>query len=398
MGNTPPTSLKAKPPKSDASSSSSSPPRIKKDPKEERKIEAKTTTGAISRKSPSGEAWSFAPLPEVLEAIVNDYLAGDFDVSGYSFEDCKSFTLFRKNAVPAFIATIATHALHGRRTEAVEAAKKHPESLICITQARDPFGRLAEGSPVDLAAAAGNRRLTEELMKLVPEKLQSEAKRHLARRFHPGWEKETQDRMKQCYLDPLIRFTDQLEKAKKLPKDIPFKQAILERKAMIDEFRVAIRPKPDDAPITTGLIFDPEVYSDIDQLFLNRKDDLGDWYSPESDLFWGVGYQSLLGAGSAVIAHVVISGANNYFDHHRDPVEAVIFKDGTLYFLDNPAAGIGVDFVVSFYGVKYGDTCPSIDDWGAWHWRVGNHMSSKNINIAELMLLQDNPLTIRMEL
>jgi|GEM_PF-4301883 len=389
MGNTPPTSSKAKP----TGTSSSSP----------------------------GEAWSLeSPLPEVIEAMIYDYHAGDFDVSGYSLEDCKSFTLFRVNAVPTFYAfDIATHALHGRRTEAVELARNHPKSLLCITQARDPFGRLAEGTPVDLAAAAGNRRLTEELMKLVPEKLQSEAKRHLARRFHPGWEEETQDRMKQCYLDPLTHFTDQLE-AKKLSKDVTFEQAMFERKAMIGEFRGAIRSKPDDAPITTGLIFDPQVYPDIDQLFFARQDRLGGWCSPESALFWGVGYQSLLGAGSAVIAHVVISGANEYFDHHREPAEVVIFKDNTPYFLANPASGIGVDFVVSFCG----DKCLTRDGeadlpYGAAGWRCGLAcwwlgmggvwgsrrlwesnliMSSKNINIAELMLPQDNPLTIRMEL
>jgi hypothetical protein len=81
-----------------------------------------TALATIPRKSPAGEAWpESVNLPRDLQGIVNDYHASHFDVSRYSLDHCKSFTLFNNSAVPAFYAfKIGEHALHGRRTRKQE--------------------------------------------------------------------------------------------------------------------------------------------------------------------------------------------------------------------------------------------------------------------------------------
>jgi hypothetical protein len=194
---------------------------------------------------------------------------------------------------------------------------------------------------------------------------------------------------KHC-LVPLKQFAAKLELAKLSSKGVTtFDQAVSECKEIIHEYRLALRsPQP---VTTTGLMFHPQVYPEAYQFILSKIDNIGGRNSFETDLIFGIGYQPLLGAGHAFIAQIVIGGMRNYFDRNITPPEKLNFGDGSAFFSQAVDVGIGSSFEVSYYGDKYD---------GVWRMgsRVafGNLMSSKNVNIAELIRMPDSPLTRRL--
>jgi len=302
-----------------------------------------------------GEAWPADGrwLPHPLQQIVLGYLAHHVDAhpKQYTPKQLAAFTLFdipiAVNAGPT--SQIATHILAGERSKALSLIRDHPSSLECIAGARDGFGRYAEGTPLGLAAAAGNPELVREIRSLLSEE---EADAQLHAQFPPGWEAETKERM-QRYRNAAIKFPQRLKAAGELPKSLSFAEVIEKRKEIVHDYRMSLRPKPEDPAIITGLIVDPLIYPEIRNQFKASEADVGGWGSNEVDLLWGVGFQSLLGAGPAILGQILIDGAHKYDSTDRIPPENLTFIDGTHFFKSDPDSGLGATYAVSFWGDKY---------------------------------------------
>ncbi len=155
-----------------------------------------------------GRAWSNSNFfPPNVKEIIQDYVVDDFDVRESILIAWENFSQFSRTAVPAFYAfKIGTHAVCGRRTQALELAKQHPKSMAYVTQVSDLCERLVQGTPLRLAAAALDYMLVSDLRKLLDEK---KAAAELKEQFPSGWEKETKERMSH-YLEPLKQFADRL--------------------------------------------------------------------------------------------------------------------------------------------------------------------------------------------
>jgi len=322
----------------------------------------KVYEGSLGEAWPSDGKW----LPRPLQQIVMSYLANHVDVNPkrYTRKQLDAFTLFETPfAGKAEIAgQIARHILAGERSKALSLIRDNPFCHECIAGARDDFGRYAEGTPLGLAAAAGNPELVREIRGLLSEE---KANAQLHAQFPPGWEAETKERMNR-YRNAAIEFTKGLKAEGELPRSLSFAEAIGKRKKIIRDYRMSFRPKPDDPAITTGLIVDPLMYPEIRYLFLSSQDNLGGWGSPEVRLLWGVGFQSLLGAGPAVLGQILIDGAGGYDSPGYIPPENLTFEDGAHFFKSDPDTGLGATYVVDFSGMKSGACEREVCDSSVW--------------------------------
>lgn len=353
-----------------------------------------------------GEAWPSsanlsAPLLKLTEGYLGGDIGGDYDYfqKRYTPERLADFTLWNKPI--AITRKIGNHILAGESKLALSLIQRYPSTLECFALAHDPFQRPGYATPLRLAAMAGNKRLVNAIreLKAPDEKLllsKDKAEEQLAAQFPPDW-KEKQKETNERYIDAAIHFRNRLAE-NRLPNNLKWAEALIARKDIIDEFRLSLRPKPNDPARTIGLIVDPQIYPDVRQQFLDSEAILGGWASLESTLLWAVGFQSLLGASSAVIAHILIPGANKYSDE-TIPAEVLKFKDGTPFFPRDRSQGIGATLVLDFFGDTY--VSAGLRWWGgAGRWDAhacffGKLMSSNNINIAELMQLPATQLTTK---
>lgn len=347
-----------------------------------------TEESVTPRKSPIGEAWpNDVDLPKPLTAIIRNYHANDFDVSGYSYPHCLGFTLFQKTAQTAFRANkIGTDALHGRRNAAYTTANSYPDSLLAITKAQDPYGRYAEGTPLQLAAAGGDYLLVRKLRKLMT---REEAEVQLSAQFPEGWQDETTARMQKYYLTPLIQFANQLKKTFTSGRSENFEKIKHFYLEDIRQFRAAIKPQPTDPTIKTGLLFDPSVLIKADNLIQKHlREWIGGCFNHRHDLLLLV-YQSLIGASSAFNAQIWLNGEDNFFQNNVMPGEALRFSTGQDFFSNDLSKGIGMDFSINHYGYLQREVC--LLNYNAWNF--DKLLSVQNTNINKLMWAQTPSLT-----
>lgn len=291
-------------------------------------------------KSPLRDLWPAAipKLPEVLENIIYSYHANHFDISKYGLPDCKSFTLFGRNADAAFYALdMGKRILQGESAIIKRIAQASPQSLCCVIEVLDPFGRMIEGTPLQLAAASGNHVLVDHLRNLLEEQ---EAHAQLRSQFPAGWREETEERMKRKYLIPFKKFVQQIKDANLTRKKInDFNRAITHCDAYIQEYRHAIRGDARDSVINQGLIFDPavliEAFNDLSDFILGCGET-----SIVSDVLFAIGYQSLLGASSAFLARVICNGTDNYINDRRVP-ENLKLLDNVPFYNVSEKKGLG---------------------------------------------------------
>lgn len=176
-----------------------------------------------------------------------------------------NFTLFGNLSAsyPVRARVAARHLLEGHRMTAEAIAKGYPEILYCTVEVKDRRGNQVKGTLLQIAALAGDvdfRRsdelvpgMVERLKELLPEE---EAIQQLRATRPPGWEQATAARM-QPYMDAATEFKNALINIQEGPQDNVWGQ---KAKAAIIKYKnkLAAIPK-NQAIITTGLIFDPQI-------------------------------------------------------------------------------------------------------------------------------------------
>ncbi len=327
-----------------------------------RKLRKSKYHGKLEEAWPSDDRQPFLPL--ALQRIVLDYLANDVDANPkqYSKEQLAEFKLF--GAPVATGSQIAGYIASGARSKALELIQKNPSSLQCVALARDGFGmgRRAAGTPLVLAVIFGDTVLTNQIKKMLPPE---EANAQLIAFFSSECIKEQNERDAR-YINAAVRFRDQLVE-NRLPHRMHYPYAMEERKAIIDEYRAALRPRPDDPVITRGFMVNPQIYLTVRELFLESEAALGRSGSFDVDFLWSIGFQSLLGAGPPALGQFLINGVINgverYSRYRPDYMlpETLAFTDGTPFYDPNPLEGLGITFVVTYYGHK-------LMAWGPWRY------------------------------
>lgn len=310
------------------------------------KIEAKETS--IYGEN-LGEAWPdhIKRLPEPLERMIQGYLANHVDTNPkrYTSDHLAKFTLFDTRI--AVNQQIATLILAGNSEEAFDLIRKNPSSLESFTEAYDPFGRLVGGTPLRLAVAMRMNDLAKKIKGLLSkEKIAAQ----LEAQFPSGWKNEMKIRMDR-YRNAVKDFKKQLINNRLSRGTCYSDQAYIKHKDIVHDYRKSLRPKPEDPAITTGFIIDPQLYLDVIKIFETQAD--FNFHTVEWTLFQGVGLQSLLGAGTAIMAHNIINGACNYSEEIRWGWRLTLtFYDGTPFYSDDLAQGLGANF--SFLSTKGG--------------------------------------------
>lgn len=292
--------------------------------------------------------------------IILEYLGGQVDISKYTKEEYDTFTLFGKSvSLEAITHQIGTLILAGQRTKALALILENPSSMNHVTVADHPFGWRAEGTPLRLAAAAGDFIMKQMMENLISNE---EANAQLSAQFPSDWREKAKARIDCYYRNPAIAFENQIAEAK-LPNDLTIPDAMNKCEKIILDYRQSLRPKQDEPVITTGLIVPPDIHEDIRQIFLKNEANLCEW---KNHLLWTVGFQSHLGASSAILAQILIGKACYYLvkPEHVVP-EALTFGDRTPFFgrdPENPHVGLGGNFVVNYFGAK----CTTMEDGAKW--------------------------------
>lgn len=308
-----------------------------------------------------GEAWAGARMPRGLEGLVSGYLANDVDTDEYTPEQLAAFKLFDKTIAPIAATTreINSLILSGYGTKAFALLEKADRACLeSVCAQRDPFGRLIEGTPWFAARTTCNLVLADKIATLMT-RPQRDAQ--IDTYFPAGWEIETKKRMDQYrnaaknYVEALIKKREMKLRAK------TFQDLLLECKDENYNYRLSLRPKPNDPAIKMGLTVDPQTYLNVRQLFLDNEARLGNYGSLECNLLWVIGFQSLLGASSAPTAHILAGGANNY--GRVTPPEVLLLKDGTPFYCDDLSRGVGATCVVSYFGDAYDSDGAARDGW-----------------------------------
>lgn len=324
------------------------------------------------------------------KSIVHAYLGDDWDTGRHTLDNCRSFTLWGRNAERAFHAQeIAIHAVNGDRTQAFMLANQYPESLKCLTRARGPNNIEVDGlTPFQISISCGDSILSQALIKsglLTPD----EMKTQLNMLFPNGWEKRLNDRMERESLVYFRKYVNDLMNAA---------ESAFER--LTRDYRAAVLKQLTE-PVNEGLMIDATMVEAAIQIILNKRARMGGWGSHKVDLAFK-GLQFLLGIrANAFMAQIIVSNMNDYFDIKIAPYERLNFSDRTPFFSRDPLVGVGRSFVFDYTGQKCNRRercrCGSAHD-GSWAEgvRFGNLMSSKNINIDALLQPQENPLRRRL--
>jgi hypothetical protein len=230
--------------------------------------------------------------------------------------------------------------LRGDTVGAKEIVQQNRAILYITVDVKDHRDRRVKGTLLQIARMAGNEDLIKQLRAYLPE---DEANRQLAA-LQVGWEEATAARM-QTYVDALQTFLNAIIAA----QETTFDKLKIELARNIAAFKCAFVPKP-DVVITTGYIFDLQIFLTADQLFQDNINRLGGLWSYKSDLFDVVGFGTLQLNASVWDIQVFKKGIYFIVDKKQP-------HDGSLNFVTGcPASlsGLGERFVINIYGQQGG--------------------------------------------
>jgi hypothetical protein len=353
-----------------------------------------------------GEVMSAATFSDGLPQLVLGYLNGDIAETKNSNQR-QTFMLFGrslKDILHPLAIQAATLILSGEEKEVEDAiglVKTHPDILRCRVRAKDRLGRIAEGTPLQIAAMAGDvnlqKNVKEEKDRGIVERLAAiegglsadEVAIALAEVITGDEAQRENAKRNQRVLGAIITFGGGVfREVMKYKEDIRDNQNFSAFQKLcepiINELKETLRPDPREV-ITSGYIFDLAIlhktavwFEDVVQSFF------GDWWTVPGKVFWNNSFGLLQTQLSARDGHIVRYGTHLVAKgKETTPMRTLFNKDGSSYF--NPSSGLGRDFYLADGApVRYGAVA-------CWYLNaereLGKLVSTKNNSLAKLTRL-----------
>jgi hypothetical protein len=343
-------------------------------------------------------------FPPGLPEISLDYLVGDIDPTS---EDKKTEKCYvHESAVTLFgrsfsdlmhpdAALVANLILRGEEKDVKEALtliKKNPDLLRYHTLATDPLGRQIKGTPLQIAAIAGDMDLKEGIQDekdrgmverlIAASNLSKEEVANQLECITSIKAKQINEKRNQRILSAIIRFGEAIIESKADNKSFETYQAHC--KPLIDQLEKDLQPDSKDV-VNKGYVFDPKILHDAMKWFEDNVKRFGGWWSNKSDVFWVNGIGKLQSRLSSRDAQVIRAGIGDLVDNERLPARTLNNSDGLSYFF-NTTSRLGKDFYLGYYVDACCWACRADAAPGpglpAGLWKL---MSSKNSSITKLM-------------
>ena len=315
-----------------------------------------------------GETMTHRRFPKELTEIMLGYLNGDINpISETNNENIslsdqyKEFKLFGRNIdelVRDEAALVGNLILQGEEKEvnqAIDLVRKNPFLLRCKVEATDPLGRRVRGTPLQIAAMAGDLDLkpgiTDEKDRGIVERLvkaSSLSEEEVAEQLKCVTSKEAlkaNETRNECILVAIKKFGNAIAEVK--TDDINnLKEMQARCKPYIDQLHEEL--KPDTETMTTaGFIFDPAILQKAAEWFEENADKkFGGWLNNNSNVFWVNGIGKLQARLSSRDAEVVRAGIDHLLEN-GDAVSVRTLKndDSSSYFF-NSESELGVSFYI----------------------------------------------------
>lgn len=309
-------------------------------------------------------------FPKGLPVIVLDYLDGDVnpfvssDKKAIPAEARQHLMLFgRKHheLISTDVSKVAELILKGEEKEIEEVlklVKQNPSLLYRQAKAKDPLGREVQGTPLQIAAMAGDVDLKAEIKE---EKDRGAVERLItAANLSPEEVREqltviTSEEAKQKnaarnkrVVDTIKKFGESIiEKAKEYKGD-NFKEFQTQCQSVIDQLENDLKAGMNEV-ITSGYIFDPKILQEAAEWFEENVGRFGGWWSNQSDVFWANGFGKLQSKLSSRDAQVIRAGIGNLVDDGKIPARTLNNSNSVSFFFTS-APRLGVDFYLGRVG------------------------------------------------
>jgi len=312
-----------------------------------------------------GEAMSLCRFPKGLPEIFLDYLGGDIkpisepNTKGESLsEQYKEFKLFGKKLSDIMheeAVKVSNLILQGEEKEIEEAlaiVRKKPFLLRCEVEAQDLLGRRVRGTPLQIAAMAGDLDLkpgiTVEKDLGMVERLvaagklsQEEVKEQLKCVTSKEALKANEERNERV-LVAIKKFGNNIAEVK-ADNNLNFEAFQLRCKPFIDQLEEDLRPN-NQSVTAAGYIFDPTVLQKAAEWFQENLQKFGDLWGFNSDVFWVNGFGTLQANLSSRDAEIIRAG-----------VYCLIFRgDMPLRLLDKSGSQLGRVHYIGYFGGHVG--------------------------------------------
>jgi len=317
-------------------------------------------------------------FPPGLGEIMLDSLGGDINPQPQYDEKKKcptdsyqSVRLFGRNFQELMhpgAAKVANLILRGEEKEVEEALaliKKNPDLLRYHTIATDPLGRLMKGTPLQIAAIAGDVDLRdgiqEEKDRGMVERLIAVgnlSKEEVAEQLKIITSKEAREeneKRNQRVLSAIKKFGQSICEVKVDSRPMSFEEFQASFKDHINQLEKDLQVRTNELT-TSGYIFDPDILHKAAKWFednvMNVKGfSFGGWWTNQSDVFWVNGFGKLQSRLSARDAQVVGAGIGRFVDAGNLPSRTLNNSEGTSYFF-NSSSGLGRTFYLGVDGAR----------------------------------------------
>lgn len=299
---------------------------------------------SMRSEGPLEEAWPIeAPgfHGKQVGALVLDYVGEDIDDEDYTPNQIAQFSLFSIRGSELKLAHgVIKKALAGH---CLNVEIYHPSLLTFqVAEIKDPQGRtfactnlfraaLASFAfnPIKMKPGENDYGLVERLASLLrPEQVDQEIKAQ----FPPGWKANTDARM-QKYYEAVVAFGDAI-----IAIDIPASsQAVIKCKEEVENYRNALKEITSHDVISMGLLFDFQILLRVRAYYHANINNFGGCFSDKTDLFWVVGYGSLLKLVSSADEAIVKHGLFHLSRKKQLPLLPLKFSPdlGETFFMDD---------------------------------------------------------------
>jgi hypothetical protein len=311
-------------------------------------------------------------LDSVPELILS-YGDGDFDSSldekgseKYSIEKRQKLTLFGKNILDLMALRVANLVLSADEKsveEALTIVNKNPSLVRYIVITTDDNGNTVQGTPLQIAAMAGDVDLQEEISpeknRGIVERLASASglsKEEVKKQLHVITSveaKQENEKRNQRILKVIIDFGNSILKAV-TDDNIALEDLKKLCQPIIDQLEVNLKPDPGFI-ITSGYIFDPRILSEAAKWFKENVNRFGGYYSHGSDLLCISGFGKLQKMFSARDFQIIRAGICHLVDEGIIPPRVLIDK--------NLKSRTGVHYYIGFNGTRW--HCAAMTDFVA---------------------------------
>lgn len=311
----------------------------------------------------------FSGFPNIILAYLGS------DIAPTSIHDKKtqklsgidySLTFFGKRfpeLMDADAAVVANLLLSGEENDieiAIATIKNNPDLLRTHTMVFDRKQRCIKGTPLQIAAMAGDVDLIDDIAdaknqgavrKLieVSDLSRSEVIEQLKCITSEEAKQKNKER-NQRILNAMIKFASAIISEEKKCSDKRLHVFQRHCQAHITELEKDLQPDPNEI-MTAGFIFDPKVLYLAAEWFKKHIQDFDDWYSVVSDVFWINGWGKLQDKLLARDAHIIRAGIAKLFDGVIPP-RSMDVRDGETSDIFNTTACLGVDYCLGNYGTR----------------------------------------------